>query len=308
MAISNVMFLAVKDRFHGAFAVLALGVTGLLAGCDRQPTVDDGAAEYASADDRVFAVVGDQSITQADLERAIIATPRPQQLEYIDAGQRLALLEMLIDRKLLAARARAAGLQQQPDVAESLARAGADGFERERILAQALLDDLLAGDPVGDVEIQAYYRANADAYTQPERVRILRAILADMPSARQARAALRAGADAAGLANATADRGRAGELWLQRHAEPDPLARAAFELAAGETSEVIAVSGGYAVLRVEDREPARQRPLDEVRAGIVARLEQQRDQQDRSALLAELRANTAIEIDQAALSAYRWGD
>ena len=74
------------------------------------------------------------------------------------------------------------------------------------------------------------------------------------------------------------------------------------ETIGGDNSEVFELGDGhYAVLRVIDHMPARQRPLDDVKANITARLQQQAGaeaaRQAGEALLARLRAGETVDAE-----------
>ena len=256
----------------------------------------------------VLARVDGAAITTADLERAIINTPRPGQLEYINLPQRQELLEALINRKLMARQARVDGLDRDPAVAKSLETVANDPSESERILAGEYLDTQLAAGQVNTAAIEAYYRERPAEFTEAERVRVTRAVMPDEDTARMSRDWLLKGANAAELKTRAGGLGQVGSIWLQRRGEPGPMEHAAFALDPGEVSAVFPVHSGLAVLRVDERIPARLRPLSEVRAGIVARLNQGHRLQDQADLLARLRKNATVTIDQGALAAYEWQD
>jgi parvulin-like peptidyl-prolyl isomerase len=296
-----------RFRFVNIRVLAAIGLLSI-AGCNGEAPESDGTVEQTAADDAVLARVNGTVITTADLERAIISTPRPDQFEYIDAQQRQELLESLIDRKLMAAQARADGLDRDTVVANALATAAGDEFERERILAQAYMDtELSSGQFTADI-IEAYYRDHATEFTEAERVHVTRAVMPDEESARKAREWLIEGIDADELKTRTEGRGLVSTIWFQQREEPGPIEQAAFALQPGEVSELFPVRSGLAVLRADERRAARLRPLVEVRASIVARLDQERRSRGRADLLLSLRKNADVTIDQAALAAYQWTD
>lgn len=287
----------------------ALAIIGLwtITGCngnapDRSTTPDTaGQAADASA---VLARVDGEAITAAELERAILSTPRPEQLEYINPPQRRELLGELIDRKLIARRARNEGLEREPTISQRLATA--DAFDQERLLAQAFLDQYLAGRSITDDDIMADYQARRADFTEPERVFVTRVVRTNEADAAAARQLLLDGADVDELKRQAAGRGQISRIWLARRTGSGPMEQAAFGLEPGQVSAVFAVSGGWATLRVDDRKPARVRPLAEVRDGIAARLGQARRSQARQELLDNLRKNAAVSIDSEALAAYQW--
>jgi parvulin-like peptidyl-prolyl isomerase len=279
-----------------------------LAACDREQAGSGAVVHERLPTDTVVAHAGDDVITVGYLEQAIQRTPRPEQLEYISQEQVRELLESLIDRKLMAAQARANRLDQGAIVAKALAKAAGDEFERERILAQAYLDTELGSGQFTADAIEAYYRDHLVEFTEAERVHVTRAVMPDKESARKAREWLIEGIDVVELKTRTEGRGLVSTIWFQQREEPGPIEQAAFALQPGEVSELFPVRSGLAVLRADEHRATRLRPLVEVRASIVARLDQERRSRDRADLLVSLRKNAAVTTDQAALAAYQWPD
>lgn len=200
----------------------------------------------------------------------------------------------------------------------SVARLGFDeaGYRRHvrRMLsadlaAQALVDGRVQ---VTDAEVEAYYRANADAFEQPEQV-LVREIMLHVPpeagsevrsAARQRMQAivtqLAAGADFAELArrhsqHPTRQWGGAHDPVVRGQLAP-PLDDAAFALAPGQTSGVLETADGLHLLRVDERRPARTVPLEAARERIREHLVATRGRQALQQELAALRARSLVEI------------
>lgn len=292
------------NQWTASILIMTL-LTGLTA-CDQEEEGSGGVVHERPPTDTVVARAQDDVITVGYLEQAIQRTPKPEQLEYVSPEQVRELLESLIDRKLLAARARANGLDQGAVVAEALAKAAGDEFERERILAQAYLDAELGSGQFTADAIETYYRNHLAEFTEAERVRVTRAVMPDEDTARRAREWLLEGADAIELKTQTEGRGLVSTIWFQKRGEPGPIEQAAFALQPGEVSELFPVRSGLAVLRADERVAARLRPLVEVRTSIVARLDQERRSRDRADLLLSLRKDATVSINQAVLTAYQW--
>ena len=145
-------------------------------------------------------------------------------------------------------------------------------------------------------DIQRYYTQHAEQYKMPERVKA-RHILVSMPKAgpdgkvdpkavdeakakaqeilKQAKAA---GANFAELANKYSQdpgnkdakgEGRGGELgWFGHGAMVGEFDKAAFALSPGQVSDVVQTPFGFHIIQVEEKEPARIKPLSEVKAEI----------------------------------------
>ena len=152
-------------------------------------------------------------------------------------------------------------------------------------------------DAVSDQDIEAMYQRDRDTrFSTPERIRARHILLHLDPNASEAdkdvvritAAALleqiRDGADFATLAQEhsedTATGTKGGDLgFFSRGAMVKPFEDAAFELSVGEVSEPVETSFGLHLIRLEDRQPAQPRPLDEVREEIEEELTRQRAQE-----------------------------
>jgi hypothetical protein len=235
----------------------------------------------------VMARVDQETITAADLDAAIAAMPSPDRFEYVAPEALRDLLEALIDRKLMARLARRDGLV--PATAEAwLAR------ELGKVPAPT------------DAAVERYYREHRTGFTVPKRVRVTRAVAKSAAAANRLREDLARGATAAELRtrHATDLSGLDEGLWLQDAAKKPELVAVALELKAGQTSRVVALEAGFAVMRAEEVAAGSVRPLTEVRAGIVASIEEA----DRAAALdgarRKLRTGPRIEVMDAALLSY----
>ena len=285
---------------HFTVAAHAIVLLTMLAACGERAV--DGAPDAS-----VLARVGDDVISVNDLERAIDGASRQEQFEYVDPRQVRALLETLIDRKLMAVRARAAGVTVADRLAGLPEDLRDDPYRVEQMLAQAWLDSYTAAtSPPTPAEIEAYYDLHAADFIVPERVRVTRVVAPEEMAVRRAAEQLARGLTATEIAGQAGAGVNAGTVWLQQRGAQGPMERYAFSLETGDVSEAFRVAAGFAVLRVDERAVEHVRPLDEVRTGIAARLEQERRLAILNSLRAELRNGVDIAIDEQALAGYAW--
>jgi parvulin-like peptidyl-prolyl isomerase len=151
-----------------------------------------------------------------------------------------------------------------------------------------------ASEP-GEAELRAYLEANAERFTEPERVSVTQLYFRDRERADAARAALVAGADAADVAGDALPLPR--ELPPHAHAElaarlGPAVAQAAFAGPDARWLGPVASPWGHHVLFVRARTPARRSAFETVRSAL------------REALLAE-RAAAATRREIAALRVAR---
>ena len=257
----------------------------LVAGCGRQESV---------APD-VLATVDGRAITEQAFrywweKQPMVDTPKTRQM----------LLDKLVGRSSLAAAARAAGLDEDPVVAEQV----------ESLLISRLkeleLQPKVAAIEVSDDAISAIYESRKQThYTAPERSQIAVLWFATRgveplvarykPRLEQAKKAVLAQpggvpvAEGFGKLSITnsehaPSRYKGGIIgWLETAPHVDPWRAATLEIAAelvrpGQVSDVIARDEGLFLVRLIERKPARIRDLAEVREVIMRELKaKQRD-------------------------------
>ena len=138
--------------------------------------------------------------------------------------------------------------------------------------------------PILDAQIQNYYNSHLDQYRTPDRVHARHILLATgnksdaEKTAIKAKAEdllkqLRAGADFAALAQKNSDdpgsASKAGDLgWVVRGQMVKEFEDTTFALKPKEISNVITTQYGYHIIQVLEKEPARLKTLDEVKADI----------------------------------------
>lgn len=243
--------------------------------------------------------------------------------------------DRLIDRVLLLDEARRRGIE--PDRARiELAVAGYDKrygtseqwrANRDKLLApviaqlesQSVLERLEAGvravPPPDAATAKAYYEVHPEQFTEPEQVRLSLILLKVAPSAPRAawdgaaeqgkrlHRQLQKGADFAELArlhSADPSAERGGDLgYLHRGMLPELIEKQVIDsLRPGAYSAPVTLLEGVAIVRLEERKPARLRPFDVAarRAGELW----QRDQGEQAwkRLIAQLRAGAAVQVDE----------
>jgi peptidyl-prolyl cis-trans isomerase D len=198
----------------------------------------------------------------------------------------------------------------------------ANSIPEKRKLRYALVDlaKVQAGVQVSDAELKSYYQAHGDSYRVPEQVSVRHIIIkapvpgadgkVDQKALDAARAKaddvlkqIKAGGDFAQLAQKYSEDpssnvgGMLGWIERGRYGSPD-VEKAIFAMPKGQTSDVLKSGYGFHIVRVEDKQDAHLKPLDEVKGDIEPILKQQVAQRQAeaqaNALLTQSRA-TGIE-------------
>ena len=259
-------------------------------------------------------------LTRGDYEADLMRVPPEERASFTSDPKRLtAMLNNMLIAKTLAAEARAAGVDRDPQVMRLLA------LETDRALSSVELRRIeeAAGaefDAKRDamlLKAREIYLLDKDKYRVPEQVRASHILIdnrtigndAALAKAKEIRARILGGADFATLAKEVSDDPSAktnlGELGWFGPGPMDPaFTKAAYGLKnVGDISEPVLSRFGYHIIRFEGRRPARQVPFDDVKDGIMSELRVRYVEQQREAKVASIRSDPDMKIDQKAVDA-----
>ena len=199
----------------------------------------------------------------------------------------------------------------------------ANSIPEKRKLRYAVVDlaKAQAQATVSANDLNAYYQQHAADYQVPEKA-LVRHILIKAPvgsdgkpdakglDAAQAKAndllkQIKAGGDFGKLAQANSDDSESKDTmgllgWIQRGSYPaTDVEKIIFSMPKGQTSDVLKSSYGFHIVRLEDKQDAHRKPLEEVKADIEPLLKQQAAQKlaesQASALLAQAAGPNGLE-------------
>jgi peptidyl-prolyl cis-trans isomerase D len=188
-----------------------------------------------------------------------------------------------------------------------------DGIPETRKLAYIALNqaDVPGGAaPVNSQQVEQYYQAHQKDFQVPEEVKVRHILIkvatgadpkTDAAAKQKAEDLLRqikAGGDFAALAKANSDdpgsKEQGGELgMIQRGVTVPAFEKAAFDLQPGQISDVVKTQFGYHILQVEEKQTAHLKPLDEVKAQILATLTRQQEADQQASYAQQLATEAA---------------
>jgi peptidyl-prolyl cis-trans isomerase C len=259
-------------------------------------------------------------VTRGDYEVELLRLPPDMRAGFANSGKRVYdLLTRLLLTKSLAAEARKAGLDKDPEVQRRLA------LEVDRV--QAGLEIARIEEEAGrsfdfrrpqlEARAREIYLVNRDKYRVPEQVSASH-ILFDtkkhtpeeaLKLAQDTRARILAGADFNALAKEISEDPSAlrneGHLDYFDKAQMDPaFSNAAFALKnVGDVSEPVRSTFGYHLIRFEGRRPASVRPFEQVKDSILAGERAKYIDEQREAALEPLKTDPATKVNQALVDA-----
>jgi parvulin-like peptidyl-prolyl isomerase len=259
--------------------------------------------------DKVAIVVNDDIITDREIQRMLAPIYEkyktiyegPKLVEKLDEAKQQVAQQMIEDR-LLYGEAKKQNIEISDKdidakVQEVIGNMGSrETFERalleqqltlkdlkekyrQQLMIRRLIDRKMGGAiMVTPVEIEAYYKNNAEEFQQPERVKLKNIMISigKFPNpakalnlARDIGKRLREGCDFDGLAKMYSDGPGAAEGgpmgYVKRGDLLPQIEKAVFALKPGEVSGIVQSSLGYHIFKVEEIEAARTLPLSEVK-------------------------------------------
>jgi peptidyl-prolyl cis-trans isomerase C len=210
----------------------------------------------------LLARVGNEVITQKDLDAALNKLPEMQREKYRDR-----ILDHMIEVKVFSDEARKAGIDKDPKIIEKVERATNETLAR--YFVKRYIDK--KSEPSQD-EIEKFYQENKEKFVVPEGVLIYQIRAKDKKDAEAILEELKKGASFEELAKkksiapSAKDGGRLG--WLYKGMMDPELEKAAFSLEKGKLSNIIETKEGFEVIKVDEKSDKRQIKLDEAKASI----------------------------------------
>ncbi len=178
-----------------------------------------------------------------------------------------------------------------------------------RLLENAIADKI----GVSAEQVTAFHKENPDRFKQPESVRASHILLSFPQNADAAAKAkvkaqaeqvlkdVKAGRDFAALAKQhsqdTGSAANGGDLgFFQRGQMVGPFNDVSFSLGVGQTSDLVETQFGYHIIRVTEKQAAKDVPLDDVRAEVVRYLENVNREKETKTFVDGLKAKGKVTV------------
>ena len=193
---------------------------------------------------------------------------------------------------------------------------------KEQVGLKLRVDTLMEGESdqaeVTEADARTFFNENPQHFAQPEQVQashILRGkrgitdaeYPAELEKIKAAQARLNAGetfAEVAKDVSTCPSSAQGGDLGFFGKGQMDPaFEKAAFELEAGETSDIVKSSFGYHLIKVTDKKPASNVPFEEAKARITEHLTEQKQREFWTEYNQSLKDNATIAYSAAEQSA-----
>lgn len=260
-----------------------------------EPPSEQQPAPQPIGPDTVVAIVGGETITEADL--AFTAEDLGQELNSIPPDQiRAVLLAQMIDIKMMSQSGDKEGMRDDPLFKLRLE------YLTDRALRRAYVKQAIS-DTITAEAVKAEYDKRIAAMPDEDEVHARHILVSSEDDAKAIKAEIDAGADFAELAKQKSIEPQAkqsgGDLgYFKRAVMVKPFADAAFAMEVGQVSDPVQTQFGWHIIKVEDRRPAAKPTLEEMTQQIGNELYSARYRQ----VFNDLRKTAAIEITDPTLA------
>jgi EpsD family peptidyl-prolyl cis-trans isomerase len=247
-------------RFARFLSVVLL--VSFLSGCREEQSDAGKLGETGQRDENVLAMIGDEAVTQEQLDAALRKLPPHKQKKF-----RGRVLDNLIEAKVFSQEARQAGLDKDPEIKKAVDKATND------VLARNFIKTHLGPQAQpSEEEITNHYQEHEDEFVVPEGVMIQHILVKRREQAEGILKELKEGASFVELAKKKSiaqSWKQGGQLgWLYKGRMEPALEKVAFDLEKEKLSDVIQTEKGYQIIKVLDRSDKRKIGLDEAKARI----------------------------------------
>jgi peptidyl-prolyl cis-trans isomerase C len=277
--------MSVLPLFRGAVLGLALGGVALVSGVQAAESAPGG----TGTGDPVVARVDGAEIHRSEVT-ATIATLPAQFKQMPTEVVFPAVIDQMINGRLVAAAAAQQNLQDDPEFKEKIKRA------EERVL-QELYINRTVKSRITDEALQARYKKYVQDNPPQDEVRASHILVATEAEAKALLEQIKAGGDFAKLAKEkstdAAAAAQGGDLgWFAKDAMVAPFSEAAFAGTPGQViDKPVQTQFGWHVIRVDDRRKTPTPTLDEVKG----ELENELSQEIVGSVVSDLRGKAKIE-------------
>ena len=281
-----------------------------------QPAVADKAradVDYAAGTaakplpaDTVATVNGEK--ISSDTLDLILQQASSQGQQPVTPDARKALVEKLIEMDLFSQAALKAGVEDDPDYKQAMEmmHKQEDLFKKQALAATYLRNKAFGQVKVTPEEIKNYYDQNKDQFKTGEQVKASHILVKTEDEVKAVKARLDKGESFEAVAkdkSTCPSASRGGDLgWFGRGVMDPDFEKAAFALKDGEVSGPIKTKFGWHIIKITGKKAESVRPLDEVSARIEQKLLQDKQKKAYDDLLAKLRKDADIKINDTALS------
>jgi peptidyl-prolyl cis-trans isomerase C len=258
---------------------------------------------HAANENPVLAKIGNQTITEADLQEWVNAVPDRFRQQILTPEGKKRTLDYIVNIQVMAAEAEKQGMDKAPEIQKLLQ------LTKNDLLARVFLDKQTKDLPAPtEQEGKEYYEKNKSQYAVPESVHLHHILLKTEDEAKKALDRVQKKgekfADVATQVSICPSKAKGGNLdWLPKGSLVKEIEDVAFTMKKGEIKGPVQSKFGYHILLLEDTKPAQESSYDQVKDYILEQLKFQKQQEQYEKLSEALRKKMGVQIMLAPVAA-----
>ena len=245
-------------------------------------------------ENKVLAVVNGQEITQQDLELTLMRFPKERQGFLSTEEGKKQLLDQMVSFELLYLDAKTSGLENDENYLMQIEMA------KKEILIQTAISKVMSDVTVSDSELEEYYKANQQMFTNQPTVTAKHILVDTMEKATDIKTEIvngKAFEEAAVEHSTCPSNAQGGSLGSFTRGQMVPeFEDAAFGLEIGIVSEPVQTQFGYHLIKVEDKIESSVKPFSEVKDMIKERVLQEKQALKYTNFVNELKEKNQVEV------------
>lgn len=251
----------------------------------------------------ILATVGDNKITDKDLQIKIDSLPAQYVSFYSSAEGKRKLLDQLVQQKLFYLEAKSKNYEQDADVQDALEKM------KEEVLTNYYLKKEMEKITVSDKEINDYYQQNKSNFLAEASVKASHILVKDEAQAKDLISKIKNGGNFEQLAkeHSTCPSGKnGGDLgYFSKGQMVKPFEDAAFALKTGEMTEnPVQTQFGWHIIKVTDKKEAKQQDLSEIKGEIRSSLVYEKQKQKLNELSENAKRKFAVSKNEGNLNSF----
>ncbi len=247
---------------------------------------------------KTYATVNGQEITDSDINAIIQVIPGAK-FDRLTKQQQKQIVEQAVEKKLLAEKAIASGIEKTPEYQQTLAKM------KQELALEMWMKKQFENVKVSEKEMKDFYNKNIQMFKQPAQAKARHILLKTKAEAEKVIAQLKKAKDVkakfielAKKKSTGPSAANGGDLgWFDAKRMVKPFSDAAFKLKKGEfTKTPVKTQFGYHVIYLEDKKPAGNVTFEQAKPNIEQTLKVQKFQEQMKKIAKELKAKADIKI------------
>jgi peptidyl-prolyl cis-trans isomerase C len=276
-------------------------------------------AATAAEASKVYATVGTETITQADIDAKTSMLPPQFRARYETADGKKKLVEQLTKMSLLSQEARRLQLDKKEEVAKRIKEI-ADNLIIQELIKQEVIDKI----KVNEADLEKYYKEHKQEFIEPEKVKvnIIQFKLKDNATPEEKKAQkkkaelalkrLKKGDDFEKVAKEVSEDERTknsgGNTGFfskgkRMNTYGEKVEEKAFALKTGQISDIIEEKNGEYIIKVGEKKPQKEETFQEAKPKIERRMQQEDQRKAYDTYLDSLKSRYPVKINEENISA-----